>query len=1021
MSDNFVNPFKKTAKKLIILIKKKRNTKKSFKTNNMDKSMRYNEKYVELMDDLAYIMRVNKEFMRSKAYENAKNTILSVKQDIVEPKQLKGLPGIGNTIYDKLETYTKTNTLDLIEKNKDLVEKRRAMSVFTNIYGIGEKKAEELISKKIYNLADLEKQKHNVLNDKQIIGLKYYDDILERIPRSEIESYESIFRKHFPKKGNGSMEIVGSYRRGAESSGDIDVILTHESNDVFVDFVDKLLKAKIIMEVLSRGPTKCLVIAKLPGAKYARRVDFLYSSAEEFPFAILYFTGSKEFNTAMRERALTMGYTLNEHGFSKMEGRKKGPKLEQVFENEKAIFDFLKMKYKTPVERNEASVENMSIPEPEVKKPANKRVTKKAVPKKVAPKKVSDIDDFIKNGIQVLENKSEKELAKMIDLANDAFHTKGEPIMTDDEYDILREFMEKKYPKNEVLQEVGAAVEKNKVKLPYEMWSMDKIKPDTDVLVSWKKKYTGPYVISCKLDGVSGLYTTDGEIPKLYTRGDGKVGQDISHMIPYLKLPKMKDLVIRGEFIIKKNTFEEKYAAKFANPRNLVAGIVNQKTKDAKKYNDIDFVAYELIKYPNMDKIKPSKQMELLQSMEIDCVKNSLLQKTKLTNDELSGILKDWRTSYDYEIDGIIVCNDAVYPRSSGNPKHAFAFKMVLSDQMAEAHVVDVLWSASKDGYLKPRVQIMPVKLGGVTITYVTGFNGSFIENNKIGVGAIITLIRSGDVIPYIQSVTKPASQAKMPNEKYVWNDTHIDIMLEDKSQNETVLEKNISGFFKQLGVDGLAIGNVRKIIKAGFDDVCKVIHITKAQLLEIDGFKEKMADKLYQGIQEKVKNASLIEIAAYSNVFGRGFSQKKMELIFENYPDIIVSREPDNKKIEKMSKIKGLEKKTAEAFVSHIEDFKVFLNNCKLQDKLKTSMLETKPINKDHVLYDKTIVMTGFRDKELETQIKNAGGKTGSSVNKNTFVLIVKDASESSGKMEDAKKHGVVIMEKDNFIKKYL
>ena len=1012
MSEKNVNPFKKTAKKLIILIPKKRNTKKLIKTNNMNlQKMRNNEKYVELMEDLSYIMRVRKEFMRAKAYDNAKNTISSIKDDIVEPKQLKGLPGIGATIFDKLETFTKTNTLDLLEKNKELVEKRRAMSVFTNIYGIGEKKAEELITKKIYNLDDLEKQKHDVLNDKQIIGLKYYDDILQRIPRSEIVTYESIFQKHFPKKG--SMEIVGSYRRGAETSGDIDVILTHESNDVFVEFIDKLLKAKVIIEVLSRGPTKCLVIAKLPGAKYARRVDFLYSSKEEFPFAILYFTGSKDFNTAMRERALTMGYTLNEHGFSKMEGRKKGAKLVQVFADEKAIFDFLKMKYKTPVERNEASVENISESEKAVKK-TNKRVTKKAVNK-------SDIDDFIKNGIQVLENKSEKELAKMIDLANDAFHTQGKPIMTDDEYDILREFMEKKYPKNEVLQEVGAAVEKNKVKLPYEMWSMDKIKPDTDVLVSWKKKYTGPYVISCKLDGVSGLYTTDGEIPKLYTRGDGKVGQDISHMIPYLKLPKMKDLVIRGEFIIKRNIFEEKYAAKFANPRNLVAGIVNQKTKDAKKYSDIDFVAYELIKYPKMDEIKPSKQMELLKSMEIDCVQNSLLQKVKLTNDELSGILKDWRTSYDYEIDGIIVCNDAVYPRSSGNPKHAFAFKMVLSDQMAEAHVVDVLWAPSKDGYLKPRVQIMPVKLGGVTITYVTGFNGSFIENNKIGIGAIITLIRSGDVIPYIQSVTKPASQAKMPSEKYIWNDTHIDIMLQDKSQNETVLEKNISGFFKQLGVDGLAIGNVRKIIKAGFDDVCKVIHITKAQLLEIDGFKEKMAEKLYQGIQEKVKNASLIEIAAYSNVFGRGFSQKKMELIFENYPDIIVTREPDDKKIEKMSKIKGLEKKTAEAFVSHIEDFKVFLNNCKLQDKLKTRVLETKPINKDHILYDKTVVMTGFRDKELENQIKNVGGKTGSTVNKNTFVLIVKDLSESSGKMEDAKKHGVSIMEKDGFIKKYL
>ena len=185
-------------KKLIILIPKKRNTKKLIKTNNMNlQKMRNNEKYVELMEDLSYIMRVRKEFMRAKAYDNAKNTISSIKDDIVEPKQLKGLPGIGATIFDKLETFTKTNTLDLLEKNKELVEKRRAMSVFTNIYGIGEKKAEELITKKIYNLDDLEKQKHDVLNDKQIIGLKYYDDILQRIPRSEIVTYESIFQKYY--------------------------------------------------------------------------------------------------------------------------------------------------------------------------------------------------------------------------------------------------------------------------------------------------------------------------------------------------------------------------------------------------------------------------------------------------------------------------------------------------------------------------------------------------------------------------------------------------------------------------------------------------------------------------------------------------------------------------------------------------------------------------------------------------------------------------------------------------------
>ena len=152
-------------------------------------------------------------------------------------------------------------------------------------------------------------------------------------------------------------------------------------------------------------------------------------------------------------------------------------------------------------------------------------------------------------------------------------------------YDIIKEYIERKYPKNKAISEIGAPVEKNKVKLPYEMASMDKIKPDTGALELWCKKYKGPYVISCKLDGVSGLYTTEGDIPRLYTRGDGKIGQDISHLIPYLRLPEIKEenLVIRGEFIISKSVFVKKYKEEFANPRNMVAGIINQKSVSSSK------------------------------------------------------------------------------------------------------------------------------------------------------------------------------------------------------------------------------------------------------------------------------------------------------------------------------------------------------------------------------------------------------------------------------------------------------
>ena len=99
--------------------------------------------------------------------------------------------------------------------------------------------------------------------------------------------------------------------------------------------------------------------------------------------------------------------------------------------------------------------------------------------------------------------------------------------------------------------------------------------------------------------------------------------------------------------------------------------------------------------------------------------------------------LKGWK-ELEYEIDGIIVANDEIYERTEKNPKHAFAFKMVLSDQVAEAKVLDVIWTPSKDGYLKPRIRIEPIFIGGAEIRYATAFNGAFVRDNKIGIGAVI-------------------------------------------------------------------------------------------------------------------------------------------------------------------------------------------------------------------------------------------------------------------------------------------
>jgi len=415
--------------------------------------------------------------------------------------------------------------------------------------------------------------------------------------------------------------------------------------------------------------------------------------------------------------------------------------------------------------------------------------------------------------------------------------------------------------------------------------------------------------------------------------------------------------------------------------------------------------------------LKPSEQINLLKTLNVDVVLNKTTND--LTNEMLSELLVYWRKNYIYEIDGVIVSDDKLYSRKSGNPDHSFAFKMVLSDQIAEAKVVDVLWTASKDGYLKPRIQIEPIHLGGVKIEYATGFNAAFIEQNKIGVGAMIQIIRSGDVIPHIKSVTTPAEKAKMPNVPYKWTDTHIDIKLEDISQDESVREKNITGFFRGIGVEGLSTGYILRIIDAGYDSIPKIIKMTKYDFLKVDGFKEKTASKIHEGIKEKVVAASLLTIMSASNIFGRGISEKKIEPILEAVPDILTSNDSVEEKIKKIVNVKGMAKKSAELFVSNIPAFLQFINECNIQDKLTLKNV-IATFDESHPLYKKTIVITGFRDENITNLLKSVGANLGSSVSKNTFAVLVKDKDDDTGKAVEARKLGIQLLTPEEFIGKY-
>ena len=1023
---------KKKSNKATPTIRVKMPKKIRIKKKATPKSQGLNKSLLGILGQLEDLMKLKGEPFRARAYHNAAETIMLYQEPITDIKQLKGKPGIGKTIMEKFNEYLTTGKLKTLERAKG-----DPLYLFPKIYGIGPKKAKQLVEAGVTTLAELRERQDELLNTNQKLGLKYFEDIEKRIPRAEINEYSDILADVFSRlKHVGSrFEIVGSYRRGAKDSGDIDIIVTNDQNDssIFNKFIEALQKRGIIIQILTKGKTKSMVMGQLPG-QTPRRLDFMYASPAEYSFAILYFTGSKSVNVVMRQRALDLGYSMNEHGLYKMNGKKKGPRLDVMFPTERSIFEFLGLEYKKPTERIDGrsvvlkstdeptkevgivvSQAEMKQTKPKVRrarvKSLKKTKTTKKTSKKFVPRKA--LLALAKDGISELKGLSEEQLSTMIHYANDAYYNK-KPVITDNVYDILKEYIGRNYPDNIAITEVGAPVQKNKVALPYYMGSMEKIKPDTGALTRWKKKYKGPYVISAKLDGMSVMYSSEHGQKKLYSRGAATNGLDLSHMIPYLKLPSDENITIRGELIIPIAVFDKKYKGKgYKSARNFVGGVMNSKGREVSKWKSLNFVAYEVIK----PELKPSAQMRWLESHGAITVKNTTAKK--ITNESLSDILVDWRSSYKYEIDGIIVVNDKIYPRENKNPAHAFAFKMVLSDQVVEAKVVDVNYSISKYGYLKPVIQIEPVHIRGADIEFATAHNIKNVIDNNIGIGAIVRLSRSGDVIPKIEEVIVPAEEPKLPDVPWKWNETHVDALLKDSEASSEVRNKNIVAFFKDgLKVTGFGEGNILKVINSGFDSVPKILRMSKADFLTVPNFKEKTVNKIYPSLKNKIETISLAELMNATNIFGRGMGESRLSAILDEYPDILTMDASSEEKETLVRGIEGFAVKTANLFVTRIPQFMEFINETNLQSKLTQS--ESK-VDQSHPLYDKKILLTGFRDKALETEIKARGGKISSSASSKVFIVLVPTMDADTSKANEARRKKLTLMTPEVFTKKYL
>ena len=618
------------------------------------------------------------------------------------------------------------------------------------------------------------------------------------------------------------------------------------------------------------------------------------------------------------------------------------------------------------------------------------------------------------------------ELVKILKEADKAYHDIGNVILTDLQYDILKDRLMEIAPKNVYFKKVGfKPADKLKVKLPYYLGSQDKIKYEDEPkkeLAKWKVKYDNPdeYVISEKLDGISCLIVNILGDTKIYTRGDGFYGIDISYIKNHIKTIPTKipeGLAIRGELLLSKKNWD-KIKDTGANARNVVAGVINKKEVDKKILPLIDFVVYDLLS----ERMNNYDALELIKKLGFKVVRHQLIKK-ELINDELFEFLKNYKSTSEYEIDGIVITHNKKYPLKDGeNPKYSFAFKSNLLVDEAEVVVTDIIWNVSKDKYLKPVVKFDPINIDGVSIKQATGFNADFIVKNKIGIGAIIKIQRSGGVIPDITEVLKSAdnNQPLMPKIPYKWNKTNIDIILVGDEKNREHDIKSFTFFMKSLNIKGVGDGIITKLYDRGYDNIIKIVNLTIDEVLEIDGFKQKSSDNLIKALSEiRKKNCSELMVA--SNLLGRGLGEKKLQLILNEFPYVCYDK---SKALtitkEDLKKVNGMGDISSEQFIENLVKFYDFIDELefKLEKPKQKEEIKNKPKKLNKNFENKHFVFSGFRNKDYEEAIKINNGFVDGTITKNTNYLVVKDKEKITGKIKTAMEKGIKILSEEEFKK---
>lgn len=638
-----------------------------------------------------------------------------------------------------------------------------------------------------------------------------------------------------------------------------------------------------------------------------------------------------------------------------------------------------------------------------------------------------------------------KELVELLNRYAYEYYTKDAPSVSDSEYDQLyRELVELEtaHP-DEILPEspthrVGGVVLKGftKYQHQYPLYSLqDAFSREELEAFDQRVRKVFPsisYVCELKIDGLSiSLTYENGVLVTGATRGDGSVGEDITENLKRVKdiplvLPEPVNITVRGECYMPRASFDrvnqirqENGEPEFANPRNAAAGTLRQlDTKIVAKRNLATFLYQE---------VSPTDQSSQEGVLEKLARLGFVVNQERVLAEDMEQIwdfiqkVAQLREDLPYDIDGIVIkVNDLAVQEELGftvkAPKWAVAYKFPAEEK--EAKILSVDWTVGRTGVVTPTANLTPVQLAGTTVSRATLHNVDYIAEKDIHQDDTVIVYKAGDIIPAVLRVVKD----KRVSDQALAIPTHCPscqselLHFEDEVALRCInplcpaqIKEGLNHFASRdaMNITGLGPAVVEKLFAAQLvEDVAGIYRLTVEDLLTLEGFKEKSAEKLYEAIQASKENS------AEKLLFGLGIrhvGSKVSQILLQEFHDLdqLATADP-----ERIASIDSLGMVVAESLKRYFaqEGSKRLLQELKEAGVNMTYLGEK--VAADAALSGMTVVLTGKLERltrsEAKAKLESLGAKVTGSVSKKTDLVVA--GSDAGSKLTKAQELGIQV-----------